>query len=121
MSTIAPSGKTKAGVKTGIRGLDEVLMGGLPANRLYLVEGMPGTGKTTLALQFLIEGRQSGERGLYVTLSETTEELLQVAESHGWSLDGIDLYELGASQARLEPEQDYTVFHPEEIELAETA
>ncbi|MFN7995850.1 MAG: ATPase domain-containing protein [Bryobacteraceae bacterium] len=82
---------------------------------------MPGTGKTTLALQFLLEGRRSGERGLYVTLSETKEELLQVAESHGWSLDGIDLYELGASQARLEPEQEYTVFHPEEVELSETA
>ena len=121
MSTIKVSGKTHATVKTGIPGLDEVLPGGLPANRLYLVEGMPGTGKTTLALQFLLEGRRSGERGLYVTLSETKEELLQVAESHGWSLDGIDLYELGASQARLEPEQEYTVFHPEEVELTETA
>lgn len=121
MSTVDASGRTKASVKTGVPGLDEVLPGGLPANRLYLVEGMPGTGKTTLALQFLLEGRRSGERGLYVTLSETKEELLQVAESHGWSLDGIDLYELGASQARLEPEQEYTVFHPEEIELNETA
>jgi circadian clock protein KaiC len=82
---------------------------------------MPGTGKTTLALQFLLEGRRSGERGLYVTLSETKEELTQVADSHGWSLDGIDLYELGSSQARLEPEQEYTVFHTEEVELTETA
>ncbi len=121
MSMAQRSGNTKTPVKTGIAGLDEVLPGGLPANRLYLVEGMPGTGKTTLALQFLLEGRRSGERGLYVTLSETKEELLQVAESHGWSLDGIDLYELGASQARLEPEQGYTVFHPEEVELTETA
>ena len=95
------SGKMKPAIKTGIPGLDEVLPGGLPANRLYLIEGMPGTGKTTLALQFLLEGRRAGERGLYVTLSETKEELLQVAESHGWSLDGIDLYELGASQARM--------------------
>ena len=104
MSTIDASGNMKPAVKTGVPGLDDVLPGGLPANRLYLVEGMPGTGKTTLALQFLLEGSRSGERGLYVTLSETKEELLQVAESHGWSLDGIDLYELGSSQARLEPE-----------------
>ena len=82
---------------------------------------MPGTGKTTLALQFLLEGRRAGERGLYVTLSETKEELQQVAESHGWSLEGIDLYELGSSEARLKPEQDYTVFHPEEVELTEIA
>lgn len=115
------TGKAGSVVKTGITGLDEILPGGFPANRLYLVEGMPGTGKTTLALQFLLQGRQSGERGLYVTLSETKGELLQVAESHGWSLEGIDLYELGSSQARLEPEQEYTVFHPEEVELTETA
>ena len=113
------SGQTKF-AKTGISGLDEILPGGLPENRLYLVEGMPGTGKTTLALQFLLEGRRLGERVLYVTLSETKEELLAVAESHGWSLDGIDLYELEASQARLKPEQEYTVFHPEEVELTET-
>jgi circadian clock protein KaiC len=82
---------------------------------------MPGTGKTTLALQFLLEGRRVGERGLYVTLSETKEELHDVAASHGWSLDDIDLYELGSSEARLKPEQEYTVFHPEEVELTETA
>ena len=108
-------------VKTGITGLDEVLPGGLPAHRLYLLEGMPGTGKTTLALQFLLEGRAHGERGLYVTLSETREELLEVADSHGWSLDGIDLYELGSNDGRLKPEQEYTVFHPEEVELTATA
>src|SRR5690349_16608446 len=120
MITMDGAGHTRARVKTGIAGLDEILPGGLPANRLYLVEGMPGTGKTTLALQFLLEGRRAGERGLYVTLSETKEELIEVAESHGWSLDGIDLYELGNSEARLHPEQEYTVFHPEEIELTET-
>ncbi len=108
----------KARVSTGVSGLDEILPGGFPAHRLYLIEGMPGTGKTTLALQFLLEGRRAGERGLYVTLSETKEELQEVSESHGWSLDGIDLYELGSSEARLKPEQEYTVFHPEEIELA---
>ena len=120
MSGTHPSAHTNL-AKTGIPGLDEILMGGLPAKRLYLVEGMPGTGKTTLALQFLLEGRRLGERVLYVTLSETKEELLAVAESHGWSLDGIDLYELDASQTRLQPEQEYTVFHAEEVELTETA
>jgi circadian clock protein KaiC len=105
---------------TGIPGLDELLMGGLPEHRLYLVEGTPGTGKTTLALQFLLEGRRRGDRCLYVTLSENKEELRGVAESHGWNLEGIDLYELEANQSRLQPEQDYTVFHPEEVELAET-
>ncbi len=111
-------GRTR--VRTGVPGLDEILPGGFPAHRLYLVEGMPGTGKTTLALQFLLEGRRAGENGLYVTFSETTEELQEVARSHGWSLDGIGLYELGSRGARLKPEQEYTVFHPEEIELSET-
>jgi len=77
---------------TGIIGLDDVLHGGLVRNRLYLIEGTPGTGKTTLALQFLLEGVAQGERGLYITLSETTEELRGVAASHGWSLDGINVF-----------------------------
>src|SRR5213075_31878 len=77
------------GISTGINGLDSLLDGGFAFNRLHLVEGHPGTGKTTLALQFLMEGRRRGEKGLYITLSETKAELLQVAESHGWSLDGI--------------------------------
>ena len=107
-------------VKTGVWGLDNILHGGLPEFRLYLVEGTPGTGKTTMALQFLLEGRRRGDRGLYVTLSETKEELLDVARSHGWNLDGIDLYELEDMAARLRPTEEYTVFHPEEVELAET-
>ena len=78
-----------------MEGLDEVLLGGLTPDRLYLIEGAPGTGKTTLALQFLLEGKRMGQRVLYVTLSETKEELREVAKSrHGWSLDGIDFYEL---------------------------
>ena len=73
---------------TGVAGLDDILGGGLTPNRLYLLEGMPGSGKTTLAFQFLMEGVRRGEPVLYVTLSETAEEIRAVADSHGWSLDG---------------------------------
>jgi circadian clock protein KaiC len=105
---------------TGIEGLDDILEGGFPAHRIYLVEGEPGTGKTTLALQFLMEGARRGEAGLYITLSETTEELTAVARSHGWSLDGFDIYEVIPSIDTLKPETQYTIFHPAEIELGET-
>jgi circadian clock protein KaiC len=107
-------------VPSGISGLDYVLSGGFPANHLYLVEGDPGTGKTTLALQYLLNGQARGEKGLYVTLSETKAELCTVAASHGWSLDGIGLFELESLEERLQAEQQYTVFHPSEIELGET-
>src|SRR5450432_2258026 len=107
----------KAQVKTGVPGLDDVLHGGFPMPALYLVQGAPGTGKTTMALQFLLEGKRLGERVLYVTLSETEEEIREVAHSHGWSLDGIEVYEMETAQQRLEPEQEYTVFHAEEVEL----
>ncbi len=107
-------------VGTGVSGFDHILGGGLPANHLYLVEGDPGTGKTTLALQYLLEGKARGERGLYVTLSETKEELNTVAESHGWSLEGIDLFELATLEERLQAQEQYTIFHPAEIELSET-
>ncbi len=107
-------------LSTGIEGLDNVLEGGLPANHIYLVEGEPGTGKTTLALQFLREGVAQGEAGLYVTLSETKEELKEVARAHGWSLDGFEIYELIPSSESLKPESQYTIFHPSEIELNET-
>ena len=114
----ASSAKPKAG--TGIAGLDHILDGGFPLHRQYLVEGAPGTGKTTLALQFLLKGREQGERSLYVTLSETKDELCHVAETHGWSLDGIDLYELEAAGKRFKPEEEYTVFRPEDAELNDT-
>jgi len=102
---------------TGIQGLDDILGGGLPANCFYLVQGDPGSGKTTLALQFLLEGVRRGEKVFYITLSETKAELLKVASSHGWSLDKIELLELSAIEALLRPESQTTVFHPSEIEL----
>src|SRR4051794_34486296 len=89
-------------VRIGIPELDNVLHGGLTANRVYLVEGTPGSGKTTLALQYLLEGRKNGETGLYVTLSETREELVAAAESHGWSLEGIGIFELVALEEDLD-------------------
>ena len=107
-------------VSTGITGLDYILQGGFPANHLYLVEGDPGSGKTTLGLQFLLAGRDKGDSGLYVTLSETQAELRTVAASHGWSLDGIGLFELESLEERLKRDQQYTVFHPSEVELEKT-
>lgn len=107
-------------ISTGIPGLDDVLLGGFPCRHFYLIEGDPGTGKTTLALQFLLEGKRRGEKSLYVTLSETRRELGGVAASHGWNLDGIEVYELGDFEERLRPERQYTVFHPAEVELSET-
>ncbi len=107
-------------LSTGISGLDDVLGGGFPKNRLYLVQGDPGVGKTTMALQFLLEGVRQGERVLYITLSETRDELETVAHSHGWSLEGIDLYELSAIEEFLGPESVQTVYRSAEVELSET-
>ncbi len=97
-----------------------MLDGGFPANRLYVVEGDPGSGKTTLALQFLLEGVRLGQRTLYVSLSETKEELADVALSHGWNLDGISLVELDSISERLQEEANYTIYHPADVELGET-
>jgi len=105
---------------TGVAGLDDILGGGLTPHRLYLLEGMPGSGKTTLAFQFLLEGVRRGESVLYVTLSETAEEIRAVASSHGWDIDGIAIRELVPSEQSLEPGEQYTVFHPSEVELSET-
>jgi circadian clock protein KaiC len=107
-------------LKTGISGLDDILHGGFPQGHLYLVEGDPGTGKTTLALQFLLDGIRNGETVLYVTLSESTQELLQVARSHGWSTEGLQIFEMIPPEDDLKPEAQYTVFHPSEVELADT-
>ena len=105
---------------TGIAGLDQILGGGLLRRRLYLVEGLPGTGKTTLALQFLMEGVRLGESVLYVTLSESEAELRAVALSHDMSMEGIEIRDLFAREAALGPEHQNTVFHPSEVELGET-
>src|SRR5262249_16638693 len=102
---------------TGVVGLDDVLGGGLPQNCFYLVQGDPGSGKTTLALQFLLEGVRLGERVFYITLSETKAELEKVAHSHGWSLEHIPLLELSAIDSLLRPESQTTVFRPSEVEL----
>jgi circadian clock protein KaiC len=104
---------------TGISGLDDILCGGLTQNRVYLVEGSPGAGKTTLALQFLLEGIRRGEKGLYITLSETAEELNEIADSHGWSIEGLSLFEL-VNDAGLDPDSEQSVLHPSEVELGET-
>lgn len=105
---------------TGVAGLDDVMAGGFTRNRLYLVEGVPGSGKTTLALQFLRGGAEAGETVLYVTLSETEEELRAVADSHGWDLQGVEIRELTPSEGDLDPDGQNTMFHPSEVELVET-
>lgn len=112
--------KTLNRAATGIEGLDDILRGGLIQNRLYLLEGMPGSGKTTLAFQFLLEGVKQGEAVLYVTLSETEDEIRAVADSHGWSLQGVSIRELASEQMSLEAAEQYTVFHPSEVELTNT-
>ena len=105
-------------IGTGIVGLDDILNGGLPPDRLYLIQGDPGTGKTTMALQFLMDGVKRGEKVLFLALSETKDELLKVARSHGWSLDAIPLFELSAIASIVSPEAHTTVFHPSELELS---
>jgi circadian clock protein KaiC len=122
MASVSLSGDQRASTlaSTGISGLDEVLSGGLTPHRLYLLEGVPGSGKTTLAMQFLLEGVRQGESVLYVTLSESEDELRGVAESHDWSLDGLTVRELAPSEDTLRPDDQYTMFHPSEVELGAT-
>jgi circadian clock protein KaiC len=106
-------------MSTGVAGLDDILGGGLTPQRVYLVEGSPGAGKTTLGLQFLLDGMAKGEHGLYITLSETIDELKAVAASHGWSIDALSLFEL-AGETALDIDAQQSVFHPSEVELGET-
>lgn len=105
---------------TGVPGLDEILHGGLPRGHFYLIEGNPGTGKTTLALQFLLAGIQKGERVLYFTLSESEQELKEAIRAHGWSSESLLICEMAPPEEDLKPEAQYTVFHPSEVELADT-
>ena len=114
MNTVA-----NARISTGIAGLDDILGGGLTPQRVYLVEGSPGAGKTTLGLQFLLDGAAKQEQGLYITLSETADELRAVAESHGWNIDALSIFEL-AGDTELDPDAEQSVFHPSEVELGET-
>ncbi|HKH71917.1 MAG TPA: ATPase domain-containing protein [Vicinamibacterales bacterium] len=107
-------------ISSGIAGLDDVLNGGFRRNRCYLIEGVPGSGKTTLALQFMRASASRGEPVLYVTLSETIEELRAAAESHGWSLDGVTLREIMPTEEALDPGEASTMFHLSEVELAAT-
>src|SRR6476659_4807677 len=103
----------------GIEGLDGILSGGFTRDRLFLVEGMPGSGKTTLAMQFLLAGAAAREPVLYVTLSETADELRAIAESHGWNLEGVHIRELTPSENELQTSEQNTLFHPSELELVD--
>lgn len=107
-------------LQTGVDGLDDILSGGLPSGQMYLLEGDPGTGKTTLAMQFIKAGVARGERALYITLSEPASELLGSASSHGWDLDSLPIAEFVPEEASFSADQQYTVFHPSEVELAST-
>ena len=113
--------KLAAKAKTGIWGLDNILSGGFSRGHLFLVEGAPGTGKTTIALQFLMEGVQAGEKCLYITLSETERELREGAASHGWTLDdGIEVFELLPPESLLDSEQQQSLLYSSDLELGET-
>jgi circadian clock protein KaiC len=107
--------------RLGIAGLDDILLGGLRRNRMFLVEGTPGAGKTTLALQFMLEGARVGEKGLYITLSETEMELREVIASHGWSIDDtIDIFELVPPESLLDEKQQQSLLYSSDLELGET-
>jgi len=108
------------GVPTGSDALDDILNGGYARSRVHLIEGRPGSGKTTLALQFLMEARERGESTLYITLSEGKAELTEAASTHGWSLDGIEIYELIPSELSLDPSREQSVVYSSDLELGET-
>jgi circadian clock protein KaiC len=115
-----PTADKDSRISSGNAGLDHILGGGLDPDRMYLYEGRPGTGKTTLALEFLLDGVRRGERVLYISLSETERELQLVASRHGWDLTGVDIFELVPPETTLDPAQEITVLHPVEVELGET-
>jgi circadian clock protein KaiC len=107
-------------VSSGLQTLDYILAGGFAARRIHLIEGEPGAGKTTLGMQFLLEGRRMGERCLYITLSESKEELTHVAETHGWDLDGLDIFELVPPELSLDQEREQSIVYASDLELGET-
>jgi circadian clock protein KaiC len=119
-SIIEPTRGATPRCSTGVSGLDDILSGGLPNDRLYLVKGPPGSGKTTLALQFLLAGVKAGETVLYITLSETEEEIRQVVASHGWSFDGVSLFELSGIEQTLRLDDENTLYAAEDTDLKET-
>jgi circadian clock protein KaiC len=117
---IKPKRTTKiSSLSTGIPGLDQVLNGGIPSDRIYLIDGDPGAGKTTFGMQFLMQGVRLGEKVMYISLSETRDEIEAVASSHGWNLEGIEMFEFKAEE-QLTADDQTTFFHPSEIELGET-
>jgi circadian clock protein KaiC len=119
MSEVCSEGLSGA-AGTGIPGLDDILAGGLARDRVYLIEGSPGTGKTTAALSFLLEGASRGERGLYISLSETAAELRDSAKSHGWDLADIEVFELVPPESLLDEKQQQSLLYSSDLELGET-
>ena len=106
---------------TGVAGLDDILEGGLARNRLHLLEGSPGTGKTTIALQFLLAGAEAGETGIYVSLAETEKELRDGARSHGWKIEPkVEIFELVPPESVLDPDQHQSLLYSSDLELGET-
>jgi circadian clock protein KaiC len=120
VTTEADAPKAASGVPSGSRALDTILAGGYAFNRIHLLEGAPGAGKTTLGLQFLRDGVARGERCLYITLSESKDELLQTASTHGWTLDGIDIFELVPPELSLDPDREQSIVYVSDLELGET-
>lgn len=115
-----PAKNEKEYISTGVKGLDTVLYGGLLRSGFYLLQGNPGSGKTTLSLQYLFQCAQRGERGLYISLTESRRDLLRTCRSHGWDLEAIEIADLTRSDANLKSENQYSVFHPSEVELGQT-
>ena len=121
MNAIEPQARAPLKAKTGVEGLDDVLVGGLRRGRVYLLEGSPGTGKTTIATQFLLAGAAEGERGLYITLSETEVELRETAVSHGWKFEEpVDVFELVPPESLLDDDQQQSLLYSSDLELGET-